>query len=532
MAVPHTRPIAVTHHANNPDLLSGDSPWRGELRIPSSAQALVELRLGEWSHDAMGFVAHIPHYLAQLDYPQASVSLLEHVERAAMVTVDLTDLREASDARDEEVTTYLAGNAEVAEVVQALEQQYDAFQRAEQEGNSLLADDEPIPTGEEIGRQFEQFLAGLDTPEGESLMPSSAAELVELLDIETLDTDLFRGRSPDTDRQRVFGGQVAAQALIAAIRTVGGGPRRALDARLLPAARRHHDPDHLRRRADPRRPLLRDPAGGGAPARPADLLPDRELPAPRGGLRPPGRDARGADARRGADVRPDRRSSAPATPRPAAEFAKEWAALDTRYLGNSVHPGHTRLKEDTDRPARAQVWIRVDGELGDDPDLHVAAFTYASDLTLLGAALVPHDVEIGSPRLMPASLDHTIWFHRPFRADRWWLYDQWSPSASGAPRALARPGLHRGRPPGRHGRPGGPDPPAHPLSRRRAPAAHGAAPWTPDLASRGCDSATPRSADAVPVHAGRRSSVATARRPRSVATVRSLATASAVRTRP
>jgi predicted ATP-grasp superfamily ATP-dependent carboligase len=168
MAVPHTRPIAITRHANNPDLLSGDSPWRGELRIPSSAQALVELRLGEWSHDSMGFVAHIPHYLAQLDYPQASVSLLEHVERAAMVAVDLTDLRATAQARDEEVTTYLANNTEVAEVVQALEQQYDAFARSEQENSSLLADDEPIPTGEEIGRQFEQFLAGLDTPEGES----------------------------------------------------------------------------------------------------------------------------------------------------------------------------------------------------------------------------------------------------------------------------------------------------------------------------------------------------------------------------
>src|SRR3954449_2782867 len=165
MAVPHTRPIAITQHANNPELLSGDSPWRGELRIPSSAQALLELRLGESSHDAMGFVAHIPHYLAQLDYPQASLSLLEHVERAAMVAVDLTELREAARSRDEEVRAYLSDNAEVAEVVQALEQQYDAFQRAEQEGTSLLADDEPIPTGEEIGRQFEQFLAGLDTPE-------------------------------------------------------------------------------------------------------------------------------------------------------------------------------------------------------------------------------------------------------------------------------------------------------------------------------------------------------------------------------
>ena len=216
----------------------------------------------------MGFVAHIPHYLAQLDYPQASVSLLEHVERAADGgRRPHRPARGLGRERDEEVTTYLAANAEVLEVVQALEQQYDAFARAEQEGNSLLAEDEPIPTGEEIGRQFEQFLAGLDAPEGDSLMPSSAAELVELLDIETLDTDLFRGRSPDTDRQRVFGGQVAAQALIAGDPDRRRGPRRALDARLLPAPGRHDDPDHLRRRADPRRPLVRDPAGGGAPAR-------------------------------------------------------------------------------------------------------------------------------------------------------------------------------------------------------------------------------------------------------------------------
>jgi predicted ATP-grasp superfamily ATP-dependent carboligase len=167
MAVPHTRPIAITHHANNPALLSADSPWRGELRIPSSAQALLELRLGESGHDAMGFVAHIPHYLAQLDFPEASVALLEHVERAAAIAVDLSGLRSAARERDEEISTYLASNTEVLEVVQALEQQYDAFARAEQEGGSLLAEGEPMPTGEEIGRQFEQFLAGLDGPEAE-----------------------------------------------------------------------------------------------------------------------------------------------------------------------------------------------------------------------------------------------------------------------------------------------------------------------------------------------------------------------------
>ncbi len=165
MAVPHTRPIAITHHANDPGLLVGQSAWRGELRIPSSAQALLEVRLGEWGHPAMGFVAHIPHYLAQLDYPKASAALLEHVEKAARLTVDLSDLLVEAEEREVEISRYLAANEEVNDVVIALEQQYDAFERAEESGSSLLADDQPLPTGEEIGQQFEQFLAGLDGPD-------------------------------------------------------------------------------------------------------------------------------------------------------------------------------------------------------------------------------------------------------------------------------------------------------------------------------------------------------------------------------
>jgi predicted ATP-grasp superfamily ATP-dependent carboligase len=165
MAVPHTRPIAITHHANNPELITGDSPWRGELRIPSSAQALLELRLGEWGHDAMGFVAHIPHYLAQLDYPKASGALLENVERAGRLTIDLSALAAEAETREGEIARYLAANEEVNDVVEALERQYDAFERAEETGSSLLAADQPLPTGEEIGQQFEQFLAGLDRPD-------------------------------------------------------------------------------------------------------------------------------------------------------------------------------------------------------------------------------------------------------------------------------------------------------------------------------------------------------------------------------
>ncbi|MFJ9317460.1 proteasome assembly chaperone family protein [Pimelobacter simplex] len=165
MAVPHTRPIAITHHANNADLITGTSPWRGELRVPSSVQALLEVRLGEWGHDAQGFVAHVPHYLAQLDYPRASLSLLEQVELAARLTIDLTEVRELAEDREDEIGRYLSANDEVADVVTALEQQYDTFARAEEEGSSLLAEDEPLPTGEEIGRQFEQFLAGLEGPD-------------------------------------------------------------------------------------------------------------------------------------------------------------------------------------------------------------------------------------------------------------------------------------------------------------------------------------------------------------------------------
>ena len=165
MAVPHTRPIAITHHANNAELLTGTSPWRGELRIPSSAQALLELRLGEWGHDALGFVAHVPHYLAQLDYPRASVALLEQVELAGRLTIDLSALGAEAEEREEEIARYLAANSEVDDVVTALEQQYDAFARAEESGSSLLAEDQPLPTGEEIGQQFEQFLAGLERPD-------------------------------------------------------------------------------------------------------------------------------------------------------------------------------------------------------------------------------------------------------------------------------------------------------------------------------------------------------------------------------
>ena len=88
------------------------------------------------------------------------------------------------------------------------------------------------------------------------------------------------------------------------------------------------------------------------------------------------------------------------------------------------------------------MWIRLARGCRDDPVVHLAAFTYASDMSLLGATLVAARRRT-RPKMQMASLDHTIWFHRPFRADEWWLYDQWSPSAQGAP----RPGPRRGSSP-------------------------------------------------------------------------------------
>jgi predicted ATP-grasp superfamily ATP-dependent carboligase len=162
MAVPHTRPIAITPHANRPDLVPGESPWQGELRVPASAQALLEIRLGEWGIDALGFVAHIPHYLAQMEYPQAALVLLEHLEIGGHLTIDLGELREAADITEAEVDRYLSTHDEVGDVVRGLEQQYDSFREAEASGSSLLAGDEPLPTGEEIGSAFEAFLADLE----------------------------------------------------------------------------------------------------------------------------------------------------------------------------------------------------------------------------------------------------------------------------------------------------------------------------------------------------------------------------------
>ncbi len=156
MGVPHTRPLGITAHANQTDLVAGYRPFVDRLQVPGSAAALLELRLGEDGRPAVGFAVHVPHYLAQAAYPAAAVTLLEAVERATGLSLPSDALRESARRTDLEIARQVEGSAEVAEVVAALEQQYDSFVAGR---DSLLADGENMPTAEELGAQFERFLA-------------------------------------------------------------------------------------------------------------------------------------------------------------------------------------------------------------------------------------------------------------------------------------------------------------------------------------------------------------------------------------
>ncbi|HET7349560.1 MAG TPA: acyl-CoA thioesterase II [Marmoricola sp.] len=255
-------------------------------------------------------------------------------------------------------------------------------------------------------------------------MPRSVEELVALLDLEVIEANLFRGQQPDTMMQRVFGGQVAAHALVAASRTV---PERYAV---------HSLHSYFLRPGDTNVPIVYDVE---------TLREGRSFATRRVLARQHGRpifvlSANFQVAEKGLDHQdampdvpdpeecPPLSDVIPGTGEDSEAWQQEWAALEVRHAGDS-RPGGTISVPGS--AANVRLWIRVNGRLPDDALSHTAAFTYASDMTLLGATLVPHGLYLGTPEVQAASLDHAVWFHRPFRADEWWLYDQASPSASG-----------------------------------------------------------------------------------------------------
>ncbi|MBI9115478.1 PAC2 family protein [Sanguibacter suaedae] len=158
MGVPHTRGLSVTSHATTDSLLGVTAPWFGRVTVPASVANLLEFRLGERGHDALGFAVHVPHYLAQSSYPPAAVVALTQVESVTGLDLRTGGLEGAAEEARDEVARQVRESVEVAEVVRGLEEQYDAFVRSSEREN-LLADAVPIPTAEELGAEFERFLS-------------------------------------------------------------------------------------------------------------------------------------------------------------------------------------------------------------------------------------------------------------------------------------------------------------------------------------------------------------------------------------
>jgi acyl-CoA thioesterase II len=262
-------------------------------------------------------------------------------------------------------------------------------------------------------------------------MSKALDAVVELLDLERIELDIFRGRSPENEwRQRVFGGQVAGQALVAAGRTVPEDrPVHSLHAYFI-------------RPGDPSVPLI--------------YLVDRV------------RDGRSFTTRRVSAVQHGKtiftlsasfhhpeegvlhqrempKVPPPESVPPVAERMQElfgdaaaeyrWDnPIDIRHLGPLSFEA---VSDPSLRVTHSMAWVRADGELPDDPLLHVCLLTYASDMTLLDSVLLANGLSWADGKTVGSSLDHAMWFHRPFRADQWLLYAQESPVAAGA-RGLAR----------------------------------------------------------------------------------------------
>ena len=156
MGVPHTRPPMITAHGTRPELVDRQNLWSAQVTVPSSAQSLLEYRLGQWGHDAAGYVVHVPHYLAQIDYPPAALALIDALVDRTGLAIDSEPLRARQGDTIKEIEEQIEEQGGTS-LLSGLEEQYDAFTRGAAE--SLLASDEELPSGDELADQFEQFLA-------------------------------------------------------------------------------------------------------------------------------------------------------------------------------------------------------------------------------------------------------------------------------------------------------------------------------------------------------------------------------------
>jgi acyl-CoA thioesterase II len=266
---------------------------------------------------------------------------------------------------------------------------------------------------EAVGAGTEEGLIGQEAVDG----------LVQLLDLEPIETDIFRGRSTRSRWQRTFGGQVAGQALVAAGRTV-------------PDERRVHSlHSYFVRPGDPSLPIVYEVDR----VRDGRSFSTRRVIAVQKGETIFSLSAsfqaeqEGVDHQSAMPETPDPETLAPLVSRygdslEAVRFFEMMPKpIDLRYVDDPPWLQHSRGP----RHGLSRVWMKADGTLPDDPLLHVCVLTFASDMTLLDSVLVRHGLAVGIDDISMASLDHAMWFERPFRADEWVLYTTKSPSASG-----------------------------------------------------------------------------------------------------
>lgn len=160
MGVPHTRPLGVISHGTRAGLVTSRVPLPSKLQVPGSVASLLEFRLGEAGRDAAGFAVQVPHYLAQAAYPTAALALLDSLRELTGLELPADALQDAAERTNALIQRQVEESSEVAELVQGLEQQYDAV--IGHEGENLLAEGEEMPTADELAAQFEQFLAEQD----------------------------------------------------------------------------------------------------------------------------------------------------------------------------------------------------------------------------------------------------------------------------------------------------------------------------------------------------------------------------------
>jgi len=158
MAVPHTRPVGMTSHASRQELIPGNEPWLQRVQVPASASHLLEFRLKERGLDAIGFAVHVPHYVAQTEFPDAAERLVAAIATASGLVLPTDELRSAGSAARDEIDKQVADSTEAMALVSSLEQQYDAYLRGR--GKDLLAADAAdLPSADELGAELERFLA-------------------------------------------------------------------------------------------------------------------------------------------------------------------------------------------------------------------------------------------------------------------------------------------------------------------------------------------------------------------------------------